>query len=108
MALAQVAPDRVAELLGSAPPESCANPCGSDECNVAAAPATNAFDGLGENPSNDEKRKVARAMLEQMREAQVAISEQGKFESSQTKARVLDVYADAAAKLRKHHVALSE
>jgi hypothetical protein len=52
--------------------------------------------------------RSARAMLEQMRQAQVAISEQGKFESSQTKARVLDVYADAAAKLRKDHVALPE
>ena len=52
--------------------------------------------------------RSARAMLEQMRQAQVAISEQGKFESSQTKARVLDVYADAAAKLIKDHVALPE
>ena len=52
--------------------------------------------------------RVARAMLEQMREAQAAISDQGKFESPQTKARVLDVYADAAAKLRKDHAALSE
>ena len=52
--------------------------------------------------------RVARAMLEQMRESQAAISEQGNFESPQTKARVLDVYADAAAKLRKDHPALSE
>lgn len=49
---------------------------------------------------------VARAMLEQMREAQAAISDQGKFESPQTKARVLDVYADAAAELRNDHAAL--
>lgn len=52
--------------------------------------------------------RVARAMLEKMRAAQTAISEQGKFESPQTKARVLDVYADAAAKLRKDHAGLSE
>jgi hypothetical protein len=43
-----------------------------------------------------------------MRAAQAAISEQGKFESPQTRARVLDVYADAAAKLKKDHAALLE
>lgn len=52
--------------------------------------------------------RIARAMLEQMREAQTVISEQGKFESPQTKARVLDVYSGADAKLRNGHAELFE
>ena len=43
--------------------------------------------------------RVAEALLDQMRAAQAAISEQGVFESPETKARVLDVYDDAAARL---------
>lgn len=50
--------------------------------------------------------KVAQQLLEQMRAAQKAISEKGRFESQEAQARVLDVYDDAARELEArsaHH-----
>lgn len=43
--------------------------------------------------------KIARSLLTQMRAAQTMIDENGKFDDQQSKARVLDVYSDAAARL---------
>jgi hypothetical protein len=47
--------------------------------------------------------RIARSILDQMRTAQAAIGENGKFDDAQAKARVLDVYADAAARLESQH-----
>jgi hypothetical protein len=52
--------------------------------------------------------RIAKSLLDQMRAAQVAIGENGKFEDSQAKARVLDVYADAAVRLETLHATSGE